>query len=111
MLATYLGRYSGALGDLMPYRRSEDLGALQNLNNQNLNNQNIFEQYRDHRFFNYPTATLDYISQKPDAYTEAEQRIASQILSLRPPIIDPMSLIGAPDGSGGIWWLNIKVER
>tara|TARA_R100001015_G_C4531469_1_gene97764 strand:- start:285 stop:569 length:285 start_codon:yes stop_codon:yes gene_type:complete len=94
MVPTYLEKYSGALSNLMPYRRSNSLGALQNLDNQKI--------LESHRFFNYPTDTLDYISNNPKAYTEAEQRIASQILSLRPPIIDPMSLIGAPDGSGGM---------
>ena len=97
MIATYLGRYSGAFGDLMPYRRSsEDLGTLQNLNNQN-----ILEQYRDHRFYTYPTATLDYIRNQNEDYTEMERKIADQLFSLRPPIIDPMQFIGAPDNPGG----------
>ena len=95
-LPSYLERYSGALGDLMPNRRAEDLGALQNLNNQN-----ILEQYRDHRFYTYPTATLDYIRNQNEDYTEMERKIANQLFSLRPPIIYPMQAIGAPDNPGG----------
>jgi hypothetical protein len=55
-----------------------------------------------HRFYNFPTDTLQYIANKPDAYTEAEQRMAASILATRPPMIDPMQAIGAPDGSGGM---------
>jgi len=55
-----------------------------------------------HRFYNFPTDTLRYIANKPDDYTEAEQRIAASILATRPPMIDPMQAIGAPDGSGGM---------
>ena len=55
-----------------------------------------------HRFYNFPTNTLQYIANKPDDYTEAEQQMAASILATRPPMIDPMQAIGAPDGSGGM---------
>jgi len=55
-----------------------------------------------HRFYNFPTDTLQYIANNPKAYTEFEQRMAANILDTRPPIVDPMQAIGAPDGSGGM---------